>query len=115
MKRVILTKGALFALMFYVYEFVKTEYSAQEAWMVIPFLFGIYMIVIPLFMRNDVKFKDVRIAFGAAMTALTIIYSHPLQEFFKYIGLVLLGILSIAVIYSPIIALAAYLYWSIRY
>lgn len=81
MKRIILTKGVLLALMFYAYEFVKTEYSAQEAWMVIPFLFGIYMIVIPLFIRTDVRFRIARIVCGAFISFVTASCSYTMSRF----------------------------------
>ena len=116
MKKYILIKAILLWVLFSTFAYVVGEgYPVQEALLTVLFLFGVCLVALPLFVYRDIKYKTARIVCGAVLVAITAYYSFAMQEFFKFFGLCLLGILSIVVIYSPIIALVAYIYWSIRH
>lgn len=98
MKKIILTKAALLALLYYAYDYAATKYYAEEAWMVIPFLFGIYMVVIPLFIRTDVRFRIARIVCGAFMFFVTASCSYTMNKFLGDMILYSATLLAVAIV-----------------
>lgn len=116
MEKYIPIKATLLVVLFIAFAYVINEgYPVQEALLTVLFLFGVCLVALPLFVYRDIKYKTARIVCGAILIAITACYSFAVQEIFKYIGYALIAILCIAVIYGPVIALAAYLYWSIRH
>lgn len=80
MKKSTLIKVILVTILLLVFAYYIEEYTVLETLLAVCFFFGIYMIIVPLFVQREIKYRAIRIITGAVLTMLTIYYCLAVND-----------------------------------
>lgn len=90
-KKSTLIKVILVTILLLVFAYYIEEYTVLETLLAVCFFFGIYMIIVSLFVQREIKYRAIRIITGAVLIMLTIYYCHAVNDISDGINTLLLA------------------------